>query len=392
LSQRSHIVFAGGGGAAHSLIAALDHVGILNQYQITIIEPDPKNNDDRTWCFWSDTTDAAYRLFAPLADHRWSQFHHPSGQIAALDPYEYLQIRSNALYRFVQAKWQDNDHIKWRRDSVENIYQHNDYCEISTEQGLKLKADYVFDSRVATGQIPSSELLWQSFVGWRIKTEKPIFDPKVFTFMDFEVPQMDSTQFMYVLPTSPKEALVEYTRFGRPILGEEESGPVLKEYISRLGSQHYEIVEKEIAKIPMTLALNEWRKNYPSQARVIPIGTAAGCVKASTGFAFKRIAEHSLLMAEALRDGAPLPRPQQRPRYWLYDELLMRILSEKPNLGKPIFETMFLKQDINTIFRFLDETASFAEDLKIMYKMPWSPFLWSLKETLSGNRSLKVKK
>jgi hypothetical protein len=44
-------------------------------------------------------------------------------------------------------------------------------------------------------------------------TDRPVFDPGVATFMDFRVPQEGGTCFVYVLPTDPRRALVEYTVF-----------------------------------------------------------------------------------------------------------------------------------------------------------------------------------
>jgi lycopene beta-cyclase len=66
-----------------------------------------------------------------------------------------------------------------------------------------------------TPKINTQNSLLQHFEGWVIKTKKPSFNSKIGTLMDFRLNQEHGTTFMYVLPTSAKEALVEYTLFSK---------------------------------------------------------------------------------------------------------------------------------------------------------------------------------
>ena len=65
-------------------------------------------------------------------------------------------------------------------------------------------------------------LLQQHFIGWKIKTSEPAFTADKATFMDFSVAQKGNTRFMYVLPFSKTEALIEYTLFSKDLLPEKE--------------------------------------------------------------------------------------------------------------------------------------------------------------------------
>ena len=58
-------------------------------------------------------------------------------------------------------------------------------------------------------------LLVQHFEGWVIKTKNNFFDSEKATFMDFSIDQNSTTQFMYILPFSKTEALIEYTLFSK---------------------------------------------------------------------------------------------------------------------------------------------------------------------------------
>jgi lycopene beta-cyclase len=70
--------------------------------------------------------------------------------------------------------------------------------------------------------------------------------------MDFSVEQKGNTRFMYVLPTSKTEALLEYTLFSKELLSKEEYETEIQKYIENLGITEYEIIEKEQGNIPMT--------------------------------------------------------------------------------------------------------------------------------------------
>src|SRR3970282_2816363 len=95
-------------------------------------------------------------------------------------------------------------------------------------------------------------VLQQHFIGWFIKSKEAVFNPEQATFMDFSVEQKGNTRFMYVLPISKTEALLEYTLFSHNHLKKEEYETEIKKYIQNLGITNYEIIEKELGSIPMT--------------------------------------------------------------------------------------------------------------------------------------------
>lgn len=380
------IAIIGAGGAGLSLLYALHGHGVLQFKKVIVFEPEAKVENDRTWCFWSDKKDAAYRMFSDITSHRWSKIRIKEGVVKELTPYQYYQIRSSDFYAMVKSRLQDYPNISWVSEQIASVEQVGEKVVLKSANET-FEAQLTFDSRPPR-DIPSSEVLWQSFVGWRIRTKEGSFDPSVCTFMDFEVPQEVGLQFMYWLPTSENEGLLEYTRFGADVLSEEESRTELEAYLKKLGVSDYEILEKEINKIPMSLALNQKQRKFSKDQRIIPIGARGGAIKASTGFAFKRMCDHAWALADALKTKQALPSAGNHPRFALYDELLMRIMAQKGHLSKKLFVRLFDRHPIQRIFRFLDEVSSFSEDLKIMYQMPWWPFFWSIGFILKGDRSI----
>ena len=84
-------------------------------------------------------------------------------------------------------------------------------------------------------------VLQQHFVGWFVQTKEPVFTAEKPTFMDFSVAQKGNTRFMYVLPTSATEALVEYTLFSANLLPKAEYETAIKDYLQQLGVTSYTI-------------------------------------------------------------------------------------------------------------------------------------------------------
>ena len=382
-------ILVGLGAATINLLFSLEKLSLLGQVTILILEPNAKETNDRTWCFWTNQKDPAFELNQPVISHHWPRVLLNGSQAESMAPYQYVHLRSKEVYQRAKALIAEHKTITWLQEPVTELSENGHGAQAQTPAG-EFQARYIFDSRPPQKPIAASEILWQSFVGWRIRTQKPVFETDLCTLMDFEVPQFKGTQFMYVLPTSPTEALVEFTRFGRAVLSEAESTPILEKYIQGKNWGDFEILENEVNKIPMTLALNPKQAHHAEQTKVIPMGGSAGAIKASTGFAYKKIAEHTWRVAKALKAEKPLPTPYHPWHFNLYDEMLLRLLSEKPQLGKPIFKRMFERTPIQEVFQFLDEESSFRTDLGIMWRMPWKPFLWSAAYTLMGHRSLQV--
>jgi len=367
------IAIIGGGAAGLSLLYAMHLQGIMDRYTIALIEPEAKDSNDRTWCFWSDEQDAAWQMFSTVVSHQWKIDEGHRQQ--AMDPFKYVQIRSKDFYRFVKDALESYPNLKHYSDKVERLSL-QDENRLELASGESLKAYTVFDGRPPKLEDP--RLIWQSFVGYRIRSAENRFDTDKCRLMDFAVPQDRGLQFMYLLPTAKNEALVEFTRFGKAVLSEEESAPVIKEYLEKMGIADFQIMEKEINKIPMSLSLNSSATEHDWAAQYIPIGVRAGVVKASTGFAFKSITDHAWRIAQALKNNRPLPTSGHSIAAWVYDELLLNLWQKKQNPIPKIFIRLFEVHPIERILRFLDEKTKWWEDFWIMFRMPWAPFFWSI--------------
>ena len=217
-------------------------------------------------------------------------------------------------------------------------------------------------------------LLQQHFIGWFIKSKEEVFDKNKVNFMDFSIEQRGNTRFMYVLPTSSTEALLEYTLFSKDLLPKEEYEKEIQDYIKKLGITDYEIVEKEQGNIPMT-SYKFWKHNTKN---IINIGSVGGWTKASTGYTFKNTTKKSKELVELLSKESDFRKFHKTDKFWFYDLLFLDVLFKRNDLGSTVFSSLFKKGNPTLIFKFLDEETTFWEDLQVIWKCPKRLFVRAL--------------
>jgi lycopene beta-cyclase len=232
------------------------------------------------------------------------------------------------------------------------------------------------DSRFNTEDLTSKNSLKQVFTGWRIKTDQSVFDPASVVLMEF--PKEDSTQFefIYILPFTQTEALVEYTTYSKETISDFELKASLQDYLkSSIGDIPYSITFKESGVIPMSTK----RKPSPNQKRVLKIGTAAGWTKASTGYTFHTIQNNCKAIVKALENGKiENLKLTNSSRFAFYDNILLNIAHKWPNKLQALFINLFTTSSADTVLRFLNEETSFKDELKLLGKLRFPIFIKSL--------------
>ncbi|MFB9077998.1 lycopene cyclase family protein [Flavobacterium procerum] len=380
-SQIKHFdfIFTGAGLSALMTVYKMILSEKFSDKSILLLDQDSKRNNDRTWCFWEKEEN----IWNPVISKKWDfalfankEFHRD----LALKPYQYNQIRGLDFYSFVFEAISKHQNITFQNEKVTDINELETHVFVGTEEN-RYTCNYLFNS-IYTKAFAENQnqypVLKQHFVGWFVKTETEVFNPEKVTFMDFSVEQKGNTRFMYVLPTSKNEALVEYTLFSEDLLPKEEYENEIEIYLKKLGAVEYQIIEKEEGSIPMT-CFPFWKKNTK---RVLNIGTAGGWTKASTGYTFKNSDKKSTALIEFLQknDSSLLNMKlfYKKSRFWFYDLLLLDILHRTNELGSQIFSSLFKKGNSVLIFKFLDEETNLSEDLKVILKCPKMAFIKAL--------------
>jgi lycopene beta-cyclase len=382
-------ILAGGGMAGLSLAYHLTRSSLQNK-RILIVDREPKNENDRTWCFWTQEP----TLYDPILHRSWEHLHfHGPGfsQTFDLHPYRYQMLRGIDFYRHTQAQLRLNPNVHFLYGSVSHVHGGADGAEVILD-GERYRAGWVFDSLYLPGEFEPREetyhMLWQHFKGWIINTQRPVFTPEAATFFDFRTPQAGAMRFMYILPFSETQALVEYTLFSPTLLSDEAYDRALKSYIAKiLQVSSYQVLEVESGKIPMT---DQPFPRFPGPHHMT-IGTKGGRVKASTGFAFLRVQQDSRAIVQSLlAHGTPEHIPGTPRRFPVFDSLMLEVMESNGGRMANIFTAMFKKNPIQRIFRFLDEEIAPWENLLFLATMPPEPFLQAmLKQGLTPGKGWK---
>ncbi len=368
--------FIGLGASNSLLLISLIQKGLLKNKRIIILEGNSKSENDKTYCFWASDEDSIVNDLSKIISYRFNKIKVDDDVIKSIHNIPYHYIRSIDLYDFTLDKLNEVN-IRVVREDVQDLELYGDYNCISTKKD-SYKSAYVFDSRPPIiNNLDNHILLKQTFFGLHIRCEGSPFDPNVFEMMNFNVDQNDFTQFMYIIPFSANNALVEFTRFGSKPLEYEYAKQLLDKYIiENFGS--YEILHVESGSIPMTTWTNDV---HPSKS-VLRTGTSANLIKPSTGYGFKNM----YLFAEAvsrriesnnLLNFNKISLPTKR-RFKFYDSLLLIILFFWPSKGKSIFSKLFSKVPVKTIFTFLDEQTTLKDEIKIFSALPILLFLKAL--------------
>jgi lycopene beta-cyclase len=130
--------------------------------------------------------------------------------------------------------------------------------------------------------------------------------------------------------------------------------------------------------------------DHPLQARngahIINLGTRSGRAKPSTGYAFKRIQQHSARLVAALAETGhpPTDATGDKWQFRLFDTLLLDIMQRRGESTRDIFRQLFERNPVERIFRFLDETTSWADNLRVMNSVSPGPFMRSIGQVLRG--------
>ncbi|WP_422858406.1 lycopene cyclase family protein [Flagellimonas sp. S174] len=366
-----------GAGASGLLLAdSLGFDDFFASKSILLIDKEVKTKNDRTWCFW----EVGEGIFDHLLKKSWSQIYFAGKSLrlsTKIAPYSYKMIRAMDFYSHYNHKIEKHNNITRTTDEVTAVNALQNGMEVLGKD-KNYTCEKVFNSIFSYDSLHGQEkypVLQQHFIGWFIKTEKPVFKIDEATFMDFSIPQKGNTRFMYVLPLTETEALFEYTLFSEHLLEKEEYEKAIEAYLDEhFEDVPYTITEKEEGSIPMT-AHPFHKRNTDSH---MYIGVAGGWAKPSTGFTFYSTSKKVKKLTTHLKQNKPLSQFYKKDKFLFYDMLLLDVLAKNNHLGQSIFESLFKKRPAHLILKFLDNGTNIWEDIRIMAAPQPIPFVRAL--------------
>ena len=367
-------ILAGGGCAGLSLVYHLLDSS-LKDSTILILEPTLGEVPNKTWCYWNT---AALPIHPVAARFSWNSFYLQQGKQQHQHGFEklsYYHLNSHDFYAHVLEKIKNFPNVHFLKEEVSTIRCIKNEVYVETKTSGTYSSSYVFDSRnfVSTD---TQNILNQVFIGLRIKSQTAVFDPNSLGLMDFDTASSSGFDFIYTLPFSSQEALIEYTAYTSEARGAEALLNSLKDFLKqKYGALAYEITFQESGQIPMTTRV----QSQTSGQRHVRIGTAAGWTKPSTGYTFAQIQENCNQLVTRLEMGATQDlRFPRKSRFIFYDNILLSIAHHWPKRLPGVFINLFSTSSPDLVFRFLSEKTTFLEEIKLLSRLKFGIFLKGL--------------
>lgn len=358
------ILICGGGLAGLSLGYYLQRDAPM--LRIAVLEARTTYQQDRHWGFWFDPR--MKHPFQPLILAQYNQWNLYSSSEKPIkcrgQRYGYGVIRSKDFY-------------SWMHEQLAERLIMNCPCEplsaslVKTAQG-NLTARMVIDARTE----PVDALLYQQFHGWVVRTDSPCFNPAICTLMDFRLSSpKNSCGFAYILPFSENCALVEPTLLTSTPIDESWFRQQLE---AQMMGNAYEITDSEAGCLPLGIL-----PPSTTPSGVYPIGTRAGWMRPSTGYAFAHTQKKARQLASHVARHQALPPASPRAYSSMarrLDTVFVRVMRTHPHHLDAIFSHWFSQMNPDAMIAFLHDNASFNTALRLLaktrYKAHFIEALW----------------
>ncbi|DAC56961.1 MAG TPA: lycopene cyclase [Candidatus Poseidoniaceae archaeon] len=352
------IEIIGDGCAALSLAARASE---LTQ-SITLIKPSgAPPTKDHVWGFWSDPLLVPAQKLARATWQKWAIITHTDRAVLGSETRPY-----NA---FKRSDW--TKHCKELAESAK-------VAMIEETKWRKSADSLVFDTRPPI--VPDGCML-QHFHGIEITTEQPCFDPDMAILMDFRVDQSRGMHFIYLLPYSTTEALVESTLFSTELVDEEFYSNSIEDYLKKhCKVKQFSITHQEKGVIPLG-------KLAPHDAKIPGLGSNAGATRPASGYAFLFIQKQVDTAIKLANSGKQISfkNPHKRIDLWM-DSVFLTVLKYWPEHGPNMFLRMGKALSGDQFVKFMSGDAGWLIRLKVIFAMPKWPFVKALTKHILPTR------
>jgi len=188
--------------------------------------------------------------------------------------------------------------------------------------------------------------------------------------MDFRCDQSRGIHFIYVLPFSPYQALVESTMFSPKIEDTAFYETAIDDYLAaHCGVTEKIILRREQGAIPMGIIIDD-------QDHSLAIGGRGGAIRPSSGYAFGFIQKQIDGLIKKLKEGQiPQDLSPHAPLDLWMDRIFLTVIRHNPTLAPRLFHAMAKALTGDEMASFMSGDADHALRLKVIIAMPKWPFL-----------------
>lgn len=348
---KKHIAIIGAGCASLSLAALANE---LPRTQLHIIEPSYPAHADHVWGFWAMDWLDRVRPLVRKSWHKWM----------------IVTEQSHNVMHAVQHPYQAISRHQWLAQCRDQAVQHGVTFHDSLDAARLEAAADIFDSRPP--KVPDGVML-QHFAGFEVRAPAGSFDESTAILMDFRCDQSHGMHFIYCLPFSDRDALVESTMFSPQQAPPSFYEKAIADWLTEVAKiSNFDITRREAGVIP----LGFFARHDPD---LRGIGANAGAIRPSSGYAFGFILKQIHHALARVKAGKPLVfiTPHRMIDLWM-DRIFLSVLRYQPQIAPKIFSAMASRLSGDEFAMFLSGEATMGLRLKVILAMPIWPFLRAL--------------
>ncbi len=309
------------GAGLSGLLTAWRCLEVNPELSVTVIDASGRIAGDHTWSFnLTDVPDYLRDWIKPFIAYQWDRYDVRFPKRRRTLEIPYCTGNSDTLRACVQP-FIDSGRLKTVLNvRVTSLEQNTETASVTLESGEILMAKCVLDAR---GFKPNDNVFlgYQKFVGRTVRTKEP-HGLKHPIIMDATVEQLGGYRFVYCLPFTDHEVLVEDTYYtDGDTLSENAVTTRIEDYIAAQGWEVAQIVRQEKGVLPITLAVD----SSASAERILKLGIAGGHYHAVTGYSFPQAVKVADRIAQTV-DAPALALSAQHYRH-IHDERFFRLLN-----------------------------------------------------------------
>ena len=346
------VAIIGDGCAGLSLAAK---AASLPEHEMHVFSPQANApNNDHVWGYWQMDW---LQDIKQLADKTWDKWIIET----AKDKIE-MKASKHPYQAITRKKWLTHCRSKAKKNGT----------VFNSDMSLidHYPADLIFDSRPPKS---NANMMVQHFIGWEVQAKAGSFDDSKAILMDFRCDQSQGMHFIYCLPFSDCQALIESTLFSPELLPAGFYETAISDYVKIICKlPEYEVSRRESGVIPLGVL----GRHDPGLAG---IGANGGAIRPSSGYAFSFIQKQIAHAVTHAVTGKPLPVgvPHSAFELWM-DRIFLAVLRRRPDLAPRIFTAMAEALTGDEFAIFLSGEAGAKIWLKVIMAMPKLPFLRGL--------------
>lgn len=374
------IAILGGGCAA--LNFAMAYAKTNHQMKVLIVEAKECYEHDRNWSFWINKKNNIFQ-HSDIIKKKWSAWSFSDEKTKLTHQskkYYYATIGSKEFYEKAEKTIQNDDRLNlYYKNTVIEIEQNksNELFEIKTQSNI-FSARYIIDTRnVSQEKMKNIASFYQIFYGVEIQTLDAVFNPDCAGLMENMSNQNNHFSFIYTLPFSTHQALVEYTIFSPELENPKNLNKHLSTYIQKkYSSTNYNVIYKEHAVLPMGDVVV---KKAIDHANYMHAGGSFGLLRESSGYGFMNIYNWAHDIVNRLENNN-LYAPQSSKNIFInfLDHQFIKTLKCYSNNQKHIFFSIAKNMKADDFARFMIGEINILTLIKVIIAVPKFPFLRSL--------------